>query len=280
MELYNRLKEGLNPRLKDLYDQWIRVQPLTPDRESRLWQRLRLEWNYNSNHIEGNTLSYDETMLLLIHGRTRGEHLLREYEEMLGHDAAIEHVRSLAREQRILSEGDIRDLNRISLKEGYWQIAETASGGQTRRWIEPGRYKTAPNHVLTASGEMFYFASPEETPARMQEFTSWMAGEIESPSMGLIPLLAEIHRQFILIHPFDDGNGRVVRLFINYVLLRAGLLPLIIKSSRRKKYLDAIVISDTRDNQPLEQFLEESLIWSMQLGVRADKEMVELESDE
>lgn len=280
MDLYERFKAGLSPGLKDLCDQWIRVQPLEPENEMQLWQRLRLEWNYNSNHIEGNTLSYGETMLLLIHGRTRGDHLLREYEEMRGHDVAIEHVRSLARDQRTLAEGDIRDLNRILLKEGYWQVAETASGGQTRRWIEPGRYKTAPNHVLTATGEMFYFASPEETPAMMQEFASWMAGEIESPGMGLVPLLVEIHRRFILIHPFDDGNGRVVRLLVNYVLLRAGLLPVIIKASRRKKYLDAIAASDTGDNQPLEQFLEDALIWSMQLGIRAEKEMVELESDE
>jgi len=73
------------------------------------------------------------------------EHLLREYEEMRGHDVAIELVRSLAREDRPLSEGDVRDLNRIVLKEGFWRVAQTPGGEPTRKWIEPGRYKSQPN---------------------------------------------------------------------------------------------------------------------------------------
>ena len=270
--------DALPDDLRQLATDWATAQPLRAEHESRLWQRLRIEWNYNSNHIEGNTLTYGETLLLLIHGRTRGDHLLREYEEMRGHDVAIELVRSLAKDERPLTEGDIRDLNRIVLKEGFWRVAQTPGGEPTRKWIEPGRYKTQPNHVLTATGEIFHFAAPEETPARMAVLVQWLRAEMEMPSLDLPALLARAHHEFIRIHPFDDGNGRVVRLLVNYLLLRVGLLPLVVKSRDRRRYLEVIAFADTGDLAPLAEFMAEALRWSLRLGLEAASRLVELES--
>lgn len=82
--------------LTALRDEWLALQPLSTENEARLWKKLRLEWNYHSNHIEGNTLTYGETELLLLHDRTTGNHSHREYLEMKAHDVGIEHVRILA----------------------------------------------------------------------------------------------------------------------------------------------------------------------------------------
>jgi Fic family protein len=272
---FDRLPENLQTWVR----QWLACQPLPRENETRLWQRLRIEWNYNSNHIEGNTLTYGETLLLLIHGRTRGEHLLREYEEMRGHDVAIEWVRAMALDNRPLTEGDVRDLNRMVLKEGFWRVAQTPEGEPTRKWIEPGEYKKQPNHVLTAAGEVFYFASPEETPAKMAEFVNWLRSEMETPTLSLPELIVQVHHRFIRIHPFDDGNGRVVRLLVNYVLLRFGLLPLVIKSRDRLRYLAVIASADAGDFAPFHQFVAEALAWSLELGIDAAKSMVALHVD-
>lgn len=280
MNTSNLKLDSLPAGLRQLALDWQFAQPLPEANEQRLWQRLRIEWNYNSNHIEGNTLTYGETLLLLIHGRTRGEHLLREYEEMRGHDVAIELVRSLAGEAPPLTEGDIRDLNRIVLKEGFWRVAQTSDGEPTRKWIEPGRYKTQSNHVLTATGELFHFASPEETPARMADFVPWLRAEQERPTLTLPALLARLHHDFIRIHPFDDGNGRVVRLLLNYVLMRAGLLPLVIKSQDRRRYLTVIALADAGDLAPLGEFLADALRWSLQLGLEAATRLLDLQADE
>lgn len=266
--------------LDALFVRWQACQPLPADRAQRLWQRLRLEWNYNSNHIEGNTLTYGETFLLLIYGRTRGEHLLREYEEMRAHDVAIEHVRALAAVEQPLTEADIRDLNRITLKEGFWKLAQTPGGETTRKWIEPGRYKIEPNHVLTATGEIFQFASPEDTPARMQEFVAWLRQVLESRDISLPMLLADLHHRFITIHPFDDGNGRVVRLVLNYVLLHRGYPPIIIKTRERDRYLAVIQMADAGDLQALAEFMAEGMKWSLELALRASQTLIELEEDE
>ena len=279
MSIHKLWRSSLNPELQRLCDQWLSAQPFRKEYEQRMWQRFRLEWNYNSNHIEGNTLTYGETLLLLIHGRTKGQHLLREYEEMRGHDVAIEHVRALAREERPLTEGDIRDLNRILLKEGFWQVAQTPDGEPTRKWIEPGRYKTQPNHVITAAGELFQFTTPEETPAQMANCGRWLRNELESPGIGLIQFLALLHHRFTRIHPFDDGNGRVVRLLVNYVLLKAGLPPMVIKTRERKRYLETLAMADAGDMEPLREFFEEALAWSLRLGIRAATLLIELEED-
>ena len=268
--------DSLPAELAELARRWRAAQPLPEPNLRRLWQRLRVEWNYHSNHLEGNTLTYGETLLLLIHGRTRGEHLIREYEEMRGHDVAIELVRSHALEDRPFTEGDLRDWNRIVLKEGFWRAAQTPEGEPTRRWIEPGRYRTQPNHVITAAGELFQFASPEETPARMAALVHGLRESLAAPRTDLLALLAKLHHDFTLIHPFDDGNGRVVRLLLNAVLLRVGLLPLVIRSPDRRRYLDVIAQSDAGDAAPLKQFLGESLRWSLELGLSAVQGMVEL----
>ncbi|MGK2941708.1 MAG: Fic family protein [Immundisolibacter sp.] len=278
MNTTNHWIDTLPGDLRQLARDWLAAQPLPPEHALRLWQRLRIEWSYNSNHIEGNTLTYGETLLLLIHGRTRGEHLLREYEEMRGHDVAIELVRSLAREDRPLGEGDLRDLNRIVLKEGFWRVAQTPGGEPTRKWIEPGRYKSQPNHVITATGELFHFATPQETPARMADLVHWLRGEMQTPTLALPTLLARLHHDFIRVHPFDDGNGRVVRLLLNFVLLRAGLLPLVVKSRDRRRYLETIALADAGDLAPLAEFFAEALRWSLRLGLDATTSLIELQS--
>ena len=242
--------------------------------DERLWRKLRLEWNYNSNHIEGNTLTYHETELLLIHGRTAGEHPMRHYEEMKAHDVAIDHTRHLASAERVLGEGDIRDLNKILLKEPFWHVAQTPDGQQTRKRIVPGEYKTQPSHVRTATGELHRFAEPEETPALMQAWLRDFRRDLRASDVSEsdLPLfLAQSHWSFLRIHPFDDGNGRTARLLTNYVLLRSGLPPMVIKSTERDRYIGALQNADVSRMAPLARFMLENILWSLGLATRAAK---------
>ncbi len=258
--------------LKTLKAEWDALQPLATDHERRLWQKLRLEWNYHSNHIEGNTLTYGDTQLLLFHDQTRGIHTLREYEEMKAHDVGIAQVRELAADAtRQLTEADIRDLNRIILKEPFWKEAQTADGQATRREIIPGEYKSAPNSVITKTGEIFEYASPLEVPAKMHALTTWLAAVLAEKQEPISAILAKLHHDFVLIHPFDDGNGRVARLLVNYVLLRQGYPPLIVPTERKPDYLAALRLADAGDLTDLTDFLGRCLERSLQMGIRAGK---------
>jgi prophage maintenance system killer protein len=258
--------------LTDLRNEWQSLHPLSAENRTRLWQKLRLEWNYHSNHIEGNTLTYGETELLLLHDRTIGNHSHREYLEMKAHDVAIEHVRKLAEDKtRLLGEGDIRDLNKIILKEPFWKAAETADGQSTRKEIIPGQYKTTPNNVRLPNGDTFFFASVDDTPPRMSALAAWLRQELDSPSLHPVALAAKLHHDFVLIHPFDDGNGRVARLLVNYVLMRSGYLPLIVRTEDKANYLTALQLADAGELSTLIRYLLQLAEWSMQLGVKAGK---------
>lgn len=265
VHLFQRLAD-----LEEAVSEWYELrQAIKEDDEERLWMKLRLEWNYNSNHIEGNTLTYHETELLLIHGRTAGGHPMRDYEEMKAHDVAIDHARSLAGAEQVIGEGDIRDLNQILLKEPYCQSAETSDGHPTRKRIVPGQYKKQPNHVRTPTGELHRFAEPEETPALMEEWTRDFRRDLERTAYPLPLLLAESHWSFLRIHPFDDGNGRTARLLANYVLLRKDLPPIVIKSEDRDRYIGPLQNADLGFTVPLAQFMLENLLWILQLAMRA-----------
>ena len=267
--------------IHNLKTQWDALQPLAAGHDRRLWQKLRLEWNYHSNHIEGNTLTYGETVLLLLHGQTHGNHTMREYEEMKAHDVGIEHLRNLAADKgRLITSIDIRDLNKIILKEPFWKPTQTSDGQPSRAQVIPGEYKTQPNSVITATGELFEYAAPMEVPARMQAMVDWLGEALADPKQNILTIAAKLHHDFVLIHPFDDGNGRVARMLVNYLLLRDGYPPIIVPTERKKDYLTFLRLADAGDLVPLAEFFGEQLERSLKLAIRAGKgESIEEPSD-
>ena len=271
-------------RLPDL-DSRIRTwrdvgQRIRTDDNDRLWKKLKLEWNYNSNHIEGNTLTYHETELLLIFGRTSGGHPMRDYEEMKAHDVAIDHIRKLALEERELSEVDIRQLNEIILKEPFWAPAVTPDGQSTRKRIVPGEYKSDPNHVRTPTGVLHRFAEPSDTPSLMAEWTRDFRRNMTRCAYPLPLFLAGSHHRFLDIHPFDDGNGRTARLLVNYALLRLLLPPIVIRTEHRDRYIEGLENADLGNIMPLATFMTENIQWTLDLAIRAaNGESVEHASD-
>ncbi|WP_223233387.1 Fic family protein [Chitinophaga sp. CF418] len=249
--------------------------------QQRLDKKFRLEFNYNSNHLEGNTLTYGETELLLIFDRTTGNHELREYEEMKGHDVAYELIRALAADhERPLNETVIKNLHSLLLVRPFWKEAVTPDGQYTRREIKVGNYKEYPNSVRLPNGEIFHYASPEETPIKMGELMTWLREEEEKNEMHPVVLAAMLHYNFVRIHPFDDGNGRLSRLLMNYVLLKHNLPPVVIKSADKKNYLRTLGEADAGDPGPLVEYISQQLIWSLNLNIDAAKGQSVLENDD
>jgi Fic family protein len=242
--------------------------PMQDELQIKLDKKFRLEFNYNSNHIEGNTLTYGETELLLIFDDTKGNHAMREYEEMKAHDVAFQMVGEWAsNKEHYLTEKDIKSLNEIILVRPYWKDAVTADGQNTRREIIVGDYKAFPNSARLSNGEIFHYASVTETPILMGELMDWYRGEEEA--IHTITLAAMMHFNFVRIHPFDDGNGRIARLLMNYILIKDDFPPVIIKSSDKPNYLRALHLADTGDYEPFIQYIGEQVVWSLDLSIKA-----------
>ncbi len=264
----------MNDRFQHLTGQlaeWQSLQPLKREDHDRLWRKLRLDWNYHSNHIEGNTLTYGETEILLIHGQATGDHGLRDYMEMQAHDVAIDHMKELVSEERPLAETDIRDFNRILIKESFWKDAITADGQSSRIEILPGEYKKQPNNVRTAGGDIFRFADPADVPIRMGELVAWLREAMVKKELHPIEIASKLHHDFVLIHPFGDGNGRTARILVNYMLMCNGYLPLVVPTQQKDRYLAALRRADAGELGALTDYLAGCLEASMARGIAAAK---------
>ncbi|MCP4357577.1 MAG: Fic family protein [Chloroflexi bacterium] len=245
------------------------LRPLDPAQERHVMQKFRLDWTYHSNAIEGNTLTYGETKTFLLHGVTAQGKPFRDYLEIKGHHEAINTLLEFVCQQRPLTEADIRELHKMILVEPYEVDAVTPDGKPTKKRVMPGQYKTAPNHVATSTGEMHYYATPEETPAKMGDLMAWYRRETDKAERHPLILAATFHYQFVVIHPFDDGNGRMARLLMNLILLQYRYPPVIIPIDKKGSYLLALETADAEDNlEPFIIHIGEGLLHSLDLYLR------------
>jgi Fic family protein len=206
----------------ELKSELDKKRPLKPDVEERVLQKLRLWWNYHSNAIEGNKYTLGETEVVVMHGLTAKGKPLKDYLDITGHNEAITYLLGLVRGEDRLTEAAIRKLHEILLIKPYEVAAVTPTGEPTKKLVKLGHYKTEPNHVQTGTGEIHYYASPEDTPALMHKLVSWYQSDPFKKTHP-IEVAAKFHHEFTAIHPFDDGNGRLSRLLMNLVLMKKGV---------------------------------------------------------
>lgn len=220
------------------------LRPLDLEQEKRIWQKFRFDWNYHSNNIEGNSLTFGETKSLLLHNITAQGKSLKDHIEITGHNEAIDALVDLTRGDAPLTESFLRQLHELILRERYQVDAITPEGAPTRRWIEVGQYKTGQNHVQTVTGEIFRFAEPMDVPGKMHTLLQTI-NELQAPSSAEVAFVAaKAHYDFVLIHPFDDGNGRMARLLMNLILIKYGFPPAIIKTQDKQQYFSALRQAD------------------------------------
>lgn len=228
----------------DLKAQLDALRPLDADQEKSIWQKFRFDWNYHSNNIEGNSLTFGETKSLLLHNITAQGKSLKDHIEITGHNEAIDVLVDLTRGDAPLTESFVRQLHELILRERCQVDAITPEGAPTRRWIEVGQYKTGQNHVQTVTGEIFRFAEPMDVPGKMHTLLQTI-NELQAPSSAeVVFVAAKAHYDFVLIHPFDDGNGRMARLLMNLILIKYGFPPAIIKTQDKQQYFSALRQAD------------------------------------
>lgn len=203
-------------------------------------EALRTELTYNSNAIEGNTLSLRETQLV-IEGKTPpGEKSLREIYEARNHDRALRQVEAWVSERRALplSEHDFLELHAMVLRD-----------------IDP----TAAGHYRT---ERVRIAGSSFIPPANHRFTELIAAAFECAlAIDVHPALraAEFHYNLVAIHPFADGNGRTARLMMNYLLMREGYPPALIEVKRRGEYMSALDDANHGRVEPFARLIVESI---------------------
>jgi len=196
-------------------------RPLPASALTNIKESLSIEWTYNSNSIEGNTLSLNETRIVLQDGMTIRGKSMREHFEIMNHHEAIDFLETVVKADYLINERDIMDIHALVLHKIEKEFA--------------GRYR---NGAVRIMGANFIPPNALKVSDMMGELVAWA---IENPmKLNAVALASVFHHRFVYIHPFFDGNGRTVRLAMNLILMRAGFPPAIILKNDRKKYYDAL----------------------------------------
>lgn len=173
--VYTNFMENLS-RLKDLtqlVDQRKSdvdaLRPLTSEQEGRIMQKFRLDWNYHSNAIEGNSLTYGETIAFLMEGLTAKGKPLKDHLDIRGHNEGINYLMHFIQNRDELSEKVIRELHEMILVEPYSNPAQTPDGQMIEKRVTLGAYKSVSNHVKT-----YYYALRQADAGDLSAFVEYI----------------------------------------------------------------------------------------------------------
>lgn len=244
------IENHIAKRIEDKKNKLDSLRPLSKAVLQRLREQLIVEWTYNSNAIEGNTLTLQETKLVLEQGVTIGGKSVREHFEAINHKEAIEFIEHLTSRKEPLTVHLIRQMHALILKG----IDDT----------EAGNYRRVP---VTIAGSSFVPADPSQVPALMDSFDRWL--KTEEGKGSTVEFAALAHYKFIATHPFVDGNGRTARLLMNLILMRGGYPPSVILKTDRRIYYRTLQQADNKEVTPFVNFVARSVDRALTIYLQA-----------
>ena len=225
-------------------------RPLPNIALNKIRESLSIEWTYNSNSIEGNSLTLRETQMVLQEGITVKGISLREHFEAHNHDKAIDYLFSIINDDYVLRSIDILSLHALVLRS-----IEEDFAGRIR------------NGGVRISGANFVPPNANKVSDLLDELIDFV--NTNPLELNDIELAAIFHHKLVWIHPFFDGNGRTVRLSMNLLLMRCGFPPAIILKNDRKKYYEALNQANNGNYQKLMLLMCQALERSLNIYLNA-----------
>jgi Fic family protein len=205
-----------------------------------------VEYTYESNAIEGNTLTRGETGILLDKGFAIGNKPYLHYSEALDHKYVVDLIRRMGQSIEPILQYELKEIHAAVTQRSYPFIA--GKWRDTQAWMD-SRY-----------------AEPHEIPARMRDFCDWLNSDVALAS-PIVDYVSRAHYEFAAIHPFADGNGRCARLLMNVLLIRKGFPIAIIRLRDRDLYLDALAAAASGDFAPFHELLTEAIAESLRRAI-------------
>jgi len=244
--------------IDDLKAQIDTQKRLQPSISPTIQQKLRVEWTYNSNAIEGSTLTRGETLFFLQEGLTVEGKPFKDFLDARNHAQSIDYIYQVIKNERPMTPGLIKEINALLLLGVTHTDAITETGEKVKKPATPAQYKRLPNHVLQANGTIQHYTEPHQVPHEVEKLCQWICDNLAAQHALIIGAIA--HYNLVKIHPFDDGNGRGARILMNLILIKSGYPPAIIKNEQRRQYLATLNQADQGKLEPFLTFIAQSLI--------------------
>jgi len=244
------IDEKLYQRILEKKERLDRCRPISSAILQRLKERIAIEWTYNSNAIEGSSLTLKETQLAIEEGLTIRGKPLREHLEAVNHKEAIDYVEELVEGKQLPSTKLVCEIHRLVLTKIDDENA--------------GRYR---NVNVRITGSTHLPPDSRKVPRLMQEFNRWFKSEAKK--LNPVEYAALAHFKLVDIHPFVDGNGRTARLLMNLILMGEGFPPTVILNSERGKYYDVLETGHRQNYKPFVNFVARSLERSLVVWLQA-----------
>ena len=221
----------------DFYQNTINeLRPFEGEMLKQIKDFYRVGLTWTSNALEGNSLTESETKVLIEDGLTVGGRPLRDMFEAVDHAKAYDYMFTLIRNKEIAG-NDIRYLHKLFYKNIDGEFA--------------GKYRDIPVFI---SGSNYPVSKVEDIQSEIEDLCEWM--RMERKKYHPVEFAALLHKKFVFIHPFKDGNGRVARLLMNTVLIQDGYLPALIPPILRNEYI-SLLEKAHEDDRPFINFVVE-----------------------
>ncbi len=235
-------------RLLDLYKATIdERRPFEGEMLKQIKDYYRIGLTWSSNALEGNTLTESETKVLLEDGLTVGGKPLRYTFEAIGHAKAYDFMFTLLR-NRTITERDV-----LTMHQMFYESVEREYAGKYR------------DMDVLISGSKYPVTETKRIQAEMDALFHWIATERDQ--VHPVEFAVQLHKRFVFIHPFKDGNGRIARLIMNTAMIQDGFLLAVIPPVLRQEYIELLEKAH-RDDKPFEQFIAERVIESQKEVMR------------
>ena len=245
-------------------------KPLQEAIWATIQEKLRIEWTYDSNALEGSTLTKGETYFFLREGLTVEGKPFKDFLDARNHAEAIDYLYQIIKDERPMTPGLMREFNKLLLSGITQTEAIDAMGQRVQKPATPGEYKRLPNHVLQADGTIHRYTEPLHIPAEMEGLFKWIQESMAHQHPVIISAVA--HYNLVRIHPFDDGNGRGARILMNLILIKKHYAAAVIKQEQRRAYLENLRLADGGNLGPFTELVARSLLNTQQMILQDFKE--------
>jgi Fic family protein len=238
---------------------------LTEEVKKKINYKIRLDWNYYSNRMEGGTLTREETRSVMVGNIDVKGKPLKDVWEMNGHDKVVLDILKIGKGEMRIAEKRIKEVHKAIMHED-----------DAIKLPLIGNWKTTPNEIINYKDEKISFTPPNEVPVAMHSLLDKTNAELDAFFAGresLHPLIiaSQFHIGYVTIHPFYDGNGRTARIFTNLLLICCGLPPIIIKDANKKAYYQLLADIQAYGGNPelFYAFIGERILESQKLVLDA-----------